>query len=231
MTRIVLLSVFLPTVAYTQVNQLWMDYTLQKQMQQVQWSWWLETGMRFQENDGFFSAYSRGTIFFQPAKGITLMSALAWFYYKSSPSRITGHDIRPSQGVRFEIKLPGQIIFSNQLRLEERFLVSSRETELILRFRFQTGLQIVLYRNIENNHTLYLPITFEIFEDVNKQRFINRNRLSIGSGFGFGSNRLELHYLAQQGRFNVEEDFELLESIFRVRWLRTLQKRATEKRR
>jgi hypothetical protein len=44
----------------------------------------------------------------------------------------------------------------------------------------------------------------------------------MGAGYTFSKNKIELHYILQKGRVNADENIELTENIYRLRWFRVI---------
>jgi hypothetical protein len=213
---IIPLTLILTTVK-GQVNQIWLDVNLQQKIKN-QWSWIADGGVRFTLQESLSIAFVRGGIVYKLNSHLEVMGGFGYFLYNSSPSGITGNELRPWQGVRLNFNLGTGILLTNYTRLEERIIYREDADDFFLRFRNFTGLTFTLFRNNEKSTSLYLPVSFEFFEDLNEQLFVNRHRTYLGLGCSFSKYRLEIHYISQQGRFNRANDFELTENIYRVRW-------------
>jgi len=213
--------VFISIATHGQVNQVWTDINLQKRINN-RWSWACDAGARFTIHQSISVAFGRGGILYHVSPNFTLFGGFGYFFYNSSPSGLTGHELRPWQGARFDLNLSPKIVFTNYTRLEERAITTDGENTFFLRFRNLTGLTFTLFRNTTTEQSFYIPVSFEFFEDLNKKLFINRHRMYLGTGYAFHRNRIEAHYIIQQGRLNTTDNFELTENIYRVRWFRTL---------
>ena len=212
---------YIPVVVKGQVNQVWIDANLQHKMNN-RWSWAGDFGARFTLKQSLSVAFIRGAILYHASPKLTLYGGFGYFFYNSSPSGITGHELRPWQGARFDFNLSPKIILTNYTRLEERSINGEGENEFFLRFRNLTGVTVTVFQNNTRQHSIYIPVSFEFFEDLNKKMFINRHRTYFGAGYAFLKNRIEIHYILQQGRLNSSDGFELTENIYRIRWFRTL---------
>ncbi|HEX5170287.1 MAG TPA: DUF2490 domain-containing protein [Cyclobacteriaceae bacterium] len=208
-------------IATGQVNQIWVDFNIQHKINS-QWSWIGDAGARYIINQSLSAAFVRGGVVYSPKPNIELLGGLGYFLYNSSAAGITGHELRPWEGLRFNFKISPGIAFTNYSRLEERFILSEGSDDFFLRFRNLTGLTFTVFQASDKSHSIYTPISFEFFEDINKKLFINRHRIYFGIGYAFQKNKLEVHYISQRGRLNTSDDFELTENIYRLRWFRTL---------
>lgn len=205
--------------AWSQVTQGWTDFTVQKNVNS-KFLWSVEGGPRFQANYGFYQFYTRSYLNYKLSNVFSASGGLSYFYSSSIAGR--SHEIRPWEGLRFDFKLPGRIIFMHYFRVEERSLLRDTGNDFVFRFRYQTGLTFPIIQSVEKKMSGYIPVSFEVFEDLNKTKFINRNRWDFGAGYSFHKNKIEVHYLAQNGRSAREDDFDLTENIYRLRWMRSL---------
>lgn len=204
-----------------QVNQVWLDINLQHNIND-RWSWLVDAGPRFTLQQSLSVTFARGGFIYKLRPQLELMGGVGYFLYNSSPSGITGNELRPWQGVRFNYNLSRRVLITNYTRLEQRMIFSDDADDFFLRFRNLTGITVTVFENREKTGAVYLPISFEFFEDLNKKLFINRHRTYIGTGYAFLRSRIEVHYISQQGRLNTSDDFRLTENIYRVRWFVTL---------
>lgn len=221
MRKFLVFFAFIPVSMNAQVNQIWTDINLQHKMSD-RWSWTGDAGARFTLNQSLSAAYARGGIMYHASPKFTFFGGLAYFFYNSSPAGITGHEFRPWQGARLDLPIGKRITFTNYTRLEQRFITMDGSTDFFLRFRNLTGLSVIIFQNDSKTNSLYIPVSFEFFEDLNTKFFVNRHRTYFGTGYAFSKNRIEIHYILQQGRLNTTEDFELTENIYRLRWFRTI---------
>jgi hypothetical protein len=44
----------------------------------------------------------------------------------------------------------------------------------------------------------------------------------MGAGYAFSKNKIEVHYILQNGRVNANEDIGLTENVYRLRWFRVI---------
>lgn len=198
-----------------QTQQGWIDFTLQKkQTEKVSWS--INTGPRFQKSYGLYTYFVTSGLHYKVSK--VFIASLGLSYFFSDTPNGSLHEIRPWQGLRADFKILPRLTFLNNLRLEERWFTSSSQNEWVYRLRFHTGLTYIMLQNKEKGTSFYTPVSFEIFEDLNKKLFVNRSRLYIGMGYGFKKNRVELFYIRLRQRQNAESHLEVTQDIGRVRW-------------
>lgn len=204
-----------------QVNQLWVDVNLQQEINN-KWSWVGDAGARYTIDHSLSVAFGRGAIVYQASALLKLYGGVAYFHYVTPETKITGNEIRPWQGLRFDVNIGNALVLTNYSRLEERFIHSEGVNDFFLRFRNLTGLSFTVFQVKEQSKSVYLPVSFEFFEDLNKKLFINRFRVYMGAGYAFSKNRIELHYILQKGRLTAEESLELTENVYRLRWFRII---------
>jgi hypothetical protein len=204
-----------------QLNQIWADVNLQHGINK-KWSVIGDAGARYTIDHSLSVAFARGGVVYQVSPIFKLYGGLAYFHYKTPVSGAKGNEIRPWQGIRLDVNLGKSVVLSNYTRLEERFIHSQGSDNFYLRFRNLTGLSFIVYNNKEKNKSIYLPISFEFFEDLNKKLFVNRYRIYLGAGHAFSKNKIELHYILQNGRVHANEDIELTENVYRLRWFRAI---------
>jgi hypothetical protein len=213
--------VLLAFSAKGQLNQIWADINLQYGINQ-KWSVIGDAGARYTIDHSLSVAFARGGVVYQVSPIFKLYGGLAYFHFKAPESGTLANEIRPWQGIRLDVNLGESVVLSNYTRLEQRFIYSQGSDNFYLRFRNLTGLSFIVYNNREKNKSIYLPISFEFFEDLNKKLFVNRYRIYMGAGYTFSKNKIELHYILQKGRVNADENIELTENIYRLRWFRVI---------
>jgi hypothetical protein len=166
--------------------------------------------------------YIRPSVSYQPGKTITLGGGLALFASENEGQRVV--EYRGWQGVRADVKLASRIQFNNHARLEERFFTGDTNNDFALRFRVLSGFTFLLNNSSLQNHTLYLVLSGEVFEDLNDKEnfFFNRRRYYAGLGYVFNSAlRAEVFYIENSARAIPENDFEPVD-VIRIRLHLTL---------
>jgi hypothetical protein len=177
-----------------------------------------DAGPRFSvTNTDYYGFYIRPSLVYQIAQHIQAGGGIAWLYANVSDKSL--HEARAWQGLRSETRVANHINWNNFVRLEERWFFESGLQEFRLRFRYFTGFTILLNHTTLEAKTCYLPIAFELFEDLNDhQLFINRTRIYSGLGYVVNTNnRIELFYIANAARKSEEATFDNV-NVIRVRW-------------
>lgn len=220
-----LLSAFILTIGIisvcAQTTLYWADVTVQKK-ESEKVSWTVQSGPRFLESYGLYSAFVTSTLNYKISKQLTAVGGFSYFF-GNPPGVDHLHEIRPWQGLKADFKLHSRIMFLNTARIEERWFLYKNSDEFLFRFRFQTGFNFTIFQSKENGTKIYIPISFEIFEEFGEKIFINMERLYAGVGYEFQKNRVELYYINQQQRINTETPFEVTQNIARVKWIFILQ--------
>ena len=207
--------------ARAQLSQVWVDVNLQHEVNK-KWSIIGDAGARYTIDHSLSVAFARGGMVYHLSPLIKLYGGLAYFHYKTPISEIKSNEIRTWQGVRIDVNAGKSMLLFNYTRLEERFISAEGSDDFLLRFRNLSGISFIPYNNREKNKSIYLPLSFEFFVDMNKKLFVNRYRVYLGAGYGFSKNKIELHYISQNGRVNANDSIELTENVYRLRWFRTI---------
>lgn len=177
-----------------------------------------DAGPRFSiTNNDYYGFYIRPSLLYQITQNIQGGAGIAWFYANTRQESI--HEARAWQGIRTETKIMSHVNWNNFVRLEERWFFASGLQDFRLRFRYLTGFTILLNHTTLVAKTCYLPIAFELFEDLNDhQFFIHRTRIYSGFGYVMNThNRIELFYIANAARQPEEATFDNV-NVIRVRW-------------
>jgi hypothetical protein len=217
----ILLLLCISKSGYGQLTQYWTDVTVQKQ-QTEKISWTVQGGPRFQKSYGMYSTFVTSALNYKMSRVFTVVGGFSYFF-SNPPGKNHLHEIRPWQGVRIDFKLHQRSMFLNNVRIEERWFLYKDSEELLFRFRYQTGFNFTILQNKEKGTRTYVPISFEIFEELGKKIFINMERVYAGVGYEFPKNRVELYYINQQQRVNTESPFQVTQNIARARWIFILQ--------
>lgn len=200
-----------------QFHQVWADVNLQHGLNK-KWSVIADAGARYTIDHSLSVAFARGGMIYNLSPIFKFSGGLAYFYFDTPVSGPKADEIRPWQGFRMDVNIGKSFVLSNYTRLEERFIYSQGSNDFFLRFRNLSSISFIVYDNKEKGKSIYLPVSFEFFEDLNKKLFINRYRVYLGAGYAFSKNKIELHYILQSGRAMANENIELTENIYRIRW-------------
>lgn len=166
------------------------------------------------EKNAPYGFYIRPSVSFKTSNSTFLAGGAAWFYVTAQER--TGHEFRGWQGIRFEFKILDRITVSGFNRLEERWFFENGERSFLLRFRALAGLIAPLNHETLEKNTWYVPLAFEIFEDLNDHQtvFINRNRVYTGLGYALNDKtRMEVFYIANESRSNPEDRFNTVDVV------------------
>lgn len=204
-----------------QFNQVWIDANIQHDFNK-KWSVIADAGLRYTIDHSLSVAFARGGLVYQVSPVFKLYGGLAYFYFDTPVSGNKLDELRPWQGFRMDVNLGESLVLSNYTRLEQRFMISEGSDDFFLRFRNLSGISFIVYNNKEKGNSLYLPVSFEFFEDLNKKLFVNRYRIYLGAGYAFSRNKIELHYISQSGRVDANDKIELTENVYRLRWFRVI---------
>lgn len=166
--------------------------------------------------------YIRPSISYQLGKIVTLGGGIALFQSENEGQRVI--EYRGWQGVRADVMLASRIQFNNHVRLEERFFTGDTDNDYALRFRVLSGFTFLLNKSSMQNHSLYIVLLGEVFEDLddNESFFFNRKRYYGGLGYVFNSTiRTEVFYIENSARTILDNDFEPVD-VIRIRLHLTL---------
>lgn len=212
-------------ITRAQDSEFWADVNIYKNITS-KFSLFGDAGPRVNLNTGnYYGFYIRPSASFRLSNHMTIGGGAAWFYANSNDVAV--NEFRGWQGTRLEWKAWNRIILSNYIRLEERWFFDPDYLKFLLRFRYLAGITIPLNNKTLEAQTWYVPLAFEVFEDLNDHQtiFINRTRLYGGLGYVVNKNtRVELFYIANSSRSNAEDGFNLV-NVFRVRLHFTIPER------
>ena len=205
---------FIPLIGWAQKNEIWADLTLYKNLSS-KITLFGDAGPRINV-DGNSTAgfYLRPSVSFLVSKKMMVGGGVAWFYAHSKEGVI--NEVRGWQGIRIEQRILNRVLMSNFTRLEERNFFSDGQYEFLLRFRSLFGVNVLLNQTTLQKGTWYIPLAFEIFEDLNDHEtlFFNRRRFYSGVGYAISDQtRVELFYIANESRADQEVDFETVNAI------------------
>lgn len=204
-------------LAVAQEAELWSDINLYKNIN-TRLIVFGDAGPRVTlEKNTSFGFYIRPSVSFRASNNTFLSGGIAWFSVISPERKV--HEFRGWQGIRFEFKILNRITVNSFNRLEERWFFENSERSFLLRFRALAGVIVPLNNEVLESNTWYIPIAFEIFEDLNDHQtvFINRNRIYAGIGYALNDKtRMEVFYIANESRSKPEDRFNTVD-VIRVR--------------
>jgi hypothetical protein len=212
------------SVIKAQDSELWGDVNIYKNINS-KFSVFGDAGPRWNTNNEYYGFYIRPSAAFKISNHVTIGGGVAWFYANSNDASV--NEFRVWQGTRVEWKIAKRLILSNYIRFEERWFFDPDYLQFLLRFRWLAGLIIPINNKTLEAKTLYLPLAFEVFEDLNSNQgnFINRTRVYGGVGYVLNANtRLELFYIANSSRSDQDDSFNLV-NVLRVRFHFTIPER------
>jgi hypothetical protein len=143
-----------------------------------------------------------------------------WFTYDHSIEN--KFEIRPWQGVKIIWPNPKSLVFSHFIRLEERMTVAP-SWDFTLRLRYKIALKSPDWHfKPLANRPFYGFAALELFGNIfgdTAERYVNRNRLTLGLGNHIAPKwRIELEYIRQGSRRGRSEGFRTAEHILRLRF-------------
>lgn len=205
---------FIPLIGWAQKNEIWADLTLYKNLSS-KITLFGDAGPRINvDGNSTAGLYLRPSVSFLVSKKMMVGGGVAWFYAHSKEGVIK--EVRGWQGIRIEQRILNRVLMSNFTRLEERNFFSDGQYEFLLRFRTLFGATLLLNQTTFQKGTWYIPLAFEIFEDLNDHEtlFFNRRRFYSGVGYAISDQtRVELFYIANESRADQEVDFETVNAI------------------
>lgn len=208
-------STSIPVLA--QETEFWCDINLYKNLNK-RLTLFGDAGPRVTLNENSpYGFYIRPSISYKISDHATIGGGLAWFQVTSPETKV--HEIRGWQGIRFEWKVWNRLLVSNYNRIEERWFVEEGNRDFLLRFRILGGVTIPINHSTLLENTWYIPLAYEVFEDLNDHQtvFINRTRVYAGIGYVANSNiRIELFYIDNESRSNPGEELGTV-NVIRLR--------------
>lgn len=145
------------------------------------------------------------------------------FYYTMQKIIPNAIELRPWQGVQVHWPNLGRFNFDHYARIEQRFNHSIGSIEpwsFALRSRYRLNVIFPINHRGIIDKTLYMRVNAELFWNLGEniiERFINKNRYTVGVGYRFNPKwRLELYYLAERSRAYIEEGFNVRSNIVQV---------------
>ena len=143
--------------------------------------------------------------------------------YTEEYASVNTFELRSWQGISINWPQTSYFTINNYFRTEERitFYSNENDTDFALRIRYRIQAKTPTITLTAINQRIYFLANFEIFINLGKaiaEKFVNRNRLSLGMGFYFTNDWwFELIYIRQGSRQNSEQGFITREHILRFR--------------
>lgn len=195
------IAVSIPTLA--QETEFWCDINLYKNLNK-RLTLFGDAGPRVTlNNNSPYGFYVRPSMSYKISDRTTLGGGLAWFQVEKKV-----HEIRGWQGARIEWRVLNRLVISNYNRLEEQWFFEGANRDFSLRLRILGGVTIPINHPTLLENTWYIPLAYEVFEDLNDHQtvFINRTRAYAGIGYVVKTNtRIELFYIDNESRSNPDE--------------------------
>lgn len=203
-------------------NQSWMDFRTFYKINE-DWTYDGDYGLR-----GFLTKEDWRRIYIHPAfvydanAFIDVRGGMRFIFTWEGNATNT-FELRPWQGVRFLWPKTNWIVFSQYIRLEQRFTfgIEDGSFDFVVRARYRIMAKTPNIRLVSLNQTFYFLTSFEIFGNVGKaieESFVDRTRLTFGMGYFITQAwRAELHYILQGSNLWTEEGAKLNVHIFRLR--------------
>lgn len=145
------------------------------------------------------------------------------FYYTMQEIIPNSFELRPWQGLKLDWPSLGRFNFDHNARFEQRFnrsIGTFEQWRFVLRTRYRLNVIFPINKPGIYDRTFFARANAEFFLNLGKsieERFVNKNRYTMGIGYRFNSRwRLEMYYLAEQARAFSEEGFRVNSHIFQV---------------
>ena len=144
------------------------------------------------------------------------------FFYTFIASAGNQFEVRPWQGVRLGWPSIWRLQIKSYLRVEERIIWDTEtwDSDFHVRLRLLVGTAVPLNAAAST----YIPISIEGFGDLSGDAMVdnyrNRGRFYVGLGHKFGTWAVEGDLILQTSRSTSEEDFNLSNTILRLRLTR-----------
>jgi hypothetical protein len=144
-------------------------------------------------------------------------------YYTLQKIIPNSFELRPWQGMIVHWPSLGRFSFDHYAKFEQRFnrsIGSKEQWSSVLRSRYRLNVIFPINHPGIIDKTLFVKINAELFWNIGKsieERYVNKDRYSIGMGYRFNRNwRLEVYYLAEQSLAFSEEGFKVNSHILQV---------------
>jgi len=203
-------------------NQSWIDfrtfYTIDEK-----WTYNGDYGLRgFISNEDWRRAYINPAFVYDASVNVDLRGGMRVIFTREMGATNT-LEIRPWQGVRVLWPRTNFIIFSQYIRLEERFTWGTEDGsfDYVTRARYRIMAKTPNLRLVAINQTFYFLTSLEIFGNIGEaieETFVDRTRLTFGMGYFITQSwRVELHYILQGSNLGVVDGTDIDVRIIRLR--------------
>jgi len=203
-------------------KQSWMDFRTYYTIDE-KWTYDGDYGMRgYISNENWRRVYINPAFIKDATVNVDFRGGMR-FIFTNEEDETNTFEIRPWQGVRFLWPRTNFIIFSQYIRLEERFTWGTEDGSFSfdLRPRYRIMAKTPNLRLVAINQTFYFLTSFEIFGQLGgkiEETFVDRTRLTFGMGYFITQSwRAELHYILQGASLGAEDGSGIDVRIFRLR--------------
>jgi hypothetical protein len=223
---------FLASSSYSQVTsfQTWLDYN---HNQKIKGNWQLKSDYGFRwmnqsELENWWRIHARTGVSFKKSNLFEYKAGLGLFYTDNKSSADI-FEFRPWQGMKVSWPNFKRLRFSHYGRLEERFSLDVNNTtrdNFVLKFRYKLGLKIPLNNTVISAGTFYIPVSIELFMDLNGGNVEqNNDRIRIEAGLGYRWREdiyLRILYTFQEvfdnqgAGVNLDAGFKRVDNILRL---------------
>lgn len=203
-------------------EQTWFDfrtfYTIDEK-----WTYDGDYGLRgFLSNEDWQREYINPAFIYDASLDVDLRGGMRFIFTREKDATNT-FEIRPWQGVRFLWPRTNFIIFSQYIRLEERFTWGTEDGSFSfdLRGRYRIMAKTPNLRLVSINQTFYFLTSLEIFGNFGgaiEETFVDRTRLTFGMGYFITQSwRAELHYILQGSNLGASDGSNIDVRVLRLR--------------
>jgi hypothetical protein len=203
-------------------SQSWMDFRTFYIIDDL-WTYDGDYGLRgFLSKENWRRFYANPAFVYDANTFIDLRGGMRFIFTREKDATNT-FELRPWQGVRFLWPKTNWIVFSQYIRLEERFTfgLDDGSFDFVVRARYRIMAKTPNLRLVSINQTFYFLTSFEIFGNIGEEieeSFVDRTRLTFGMGYFITQKwRAELHYILQGSNSWTAEGTKLDVRILRLR--------------
>ena len=209
--------------------QTWIDYTTNNWIN-PDWLFYGDYGLRGILTVDDWTQYSINPSFLYRKDEKLTFHAGTRLIFTDNDSTTNTFEIRPWQGARYIWPRFERFYLDHYLRIEERFVwyTNIDEFDFSLRSRYRLRLRTMDF-NLPLISTKFTSgVSIELFMDITKEileTYIGSNRLTFILGNHVAKDWLvELNFILQKSRKDVESDFESVDEILRLRIKHNLAK-------
>jgi hypothetical protein len=203
-------------------KQTWFDFRTYYTIDQ-KWTYDGDYGLRgFISNEDWRRVYLNPAFVYDANADIDLRGGMRFIYTREKNATNT-IEIRPWQGIRFLWPRTTFVIFSQYIRLEERFTWGTEDGsfDFVVRARYRLMVKTPNLKLVAIDQTFYFLTSLEIFGNVGaaiEETFVDRTRLTFGMGYFITQSwRAELHYVLQGSNFGAGGGENIDVRVFRLR--------------